>query len=280
MIDTTLSSEDFAYVVDLVRRQCALHLEPGKEYLIQSRLAPLAERRGFASIAQYFESLRRGSTPVVEVVEAMVTHETSFFRDIHPFETLKRSVLPALIAFRRPDRRLRIWCAACSSGQEPYSLALLLREYFPELNDWQIQISATDISEPVLHRARQGVYSQFEVNRGLPIALLLKWFRQEGAEWRLDDRVRQMVTFSAMNLAAPWPAVPPWDLIFLRNVLIYFDVDLKKQILARAAELLRPHSYLVLGGAETTLNLNQTLVRNESLRSGFYQLKTADAVIA
>ena len=165
---------------------------------------------------------------LTEVVEAMVTNETSFFRDIRPFETFKNSIVPELIEQRRPQRELNIWCAASSSGQEPYSIALLLLEYFPELQTWRINLKATDISREMLRRAETGRYSQVEANRGLPTPLLLKWFRQEGAFWQLNDRVRGMVSFSQMNLAAPWPAMPPWDVIFLRNVMIYFDNPVKK----------------------------------------------------
>lgn len=275
MVDTTLCAADYDFIVDLVRRKSALLLEPGKEYLVKSRLAPLAERYGLASITQFISTVRIGDDlRMAEIVEAMVTTETSFFRDLHPFETLKKTVLPELIERRRPQRRLRVWFAASSSGQEPYSFAMLLKEHFPKLADWDVQLSATDISEQMLARCRAGLYSQIEVNRGLPVALLLKWFKQIGGQWQLDDAIRKQVTFSRLNLAQPWPAMPTWDLIFLRNVMIYFDTEVKKSILSQAGGVLQKDGYLILGGAETTLNLHDSFARIESLKAGFYQWKS------
>jgi chemotaxis protein methyltransferase CheR len=273
--DLAISAADYDFVARLLRERCALVLEPGKEYLIKSRLTPLAHRHRLTGIGQLFERLREPASSglVTEVVEAMVTTETSFFRDIHPFETLKKTVLPTLIEARRNQRKLNIWCAASSSGQEPYSIAILLKEYFPELGDWRINLSATDISQEMLARSRAGRYSQIEVNRGLPTPLLLKWFRQEGGSWLLDEQVRSTVNFSQLNLAEPWPAMPKWDLIFLRNVMIYFDVDVKKVILGRVARVLADDGYLILGGAETTLNLHDSFERVPSLISGFYVLR-------
>ena len=275
MAETIVSAADFAFVAKMLREQCALVLEPGKEYLVKARLTPLAQKHGLASIDQLIERLRRGGDDglLTEVVEAMVTTETSFFRDIHPFETLKTTVLPQLIELRRSERQLNIWCAASSSGQEPYSIAILLREYFPELSSWRINLSATDLSQEMLQRSRAGRYSQVEVNRGLPTPLLLKWFRQEGAFWQLDDTIRSMITFTQINLAQPWPAMPMWDLVFLRNVMIYFDNAAKTNILGRVARVLCKDGYLLLGGAETTLNLDDSYYRIETLKSGFYQLK-------
>ncbi len=275
MAESIVSAADFAFLSQLLRDQCALVLEPGKEYLVKARLTPLAQRYGVASISQFIERLRRGGDDrlLTDVVEAMVTTETSFFRDIHPFETLKKSVLPRLIELRRPQRQLNVWFAASSSGQEPYSLAMLLKEYFPELSSWRMHLLATDLSQEMLRRSQAGRYSQLEVNRGLPTALLLKWFRQEGASWQLDERIRSMVTFTQMNLAQPWPAMPKWDLVFLRNVMIYFDNSVKTNVLGRVARVLHPDGYLLLGGAETTLNLDDSYYRIEALKSGFYQLK-------
>ncbi|MBL9162731.1 MAG: protein-glutamate O-methyltransferase CheR [Planctomycetaceae bacterium] len=274
MADTTVSAADFAFVAKLVRERCALVLEPGKEYLVKARLLPLAERHGLAGIEPLIDRLRGSDSGLTtEVVEAMVVTETSFFRDIHPFETLKKTVLPKLIAARQSVRQLNIWFAASSSGQEPYSVALMLREWFPELNSWRLNLSATDVSHDMLDRSRAGRYSQVEVNRGLPTSLLLKWFRQEGAFWHLDERIRRTVTFSPLNLAQPWPAMPTWDLVFLRNVMIYFDNDVKKSILGRVGRVLSADGYLLLGGAETTFNLDDSFYRVETLRSGFYQLK-------
>lgn len=276
MNDVAITADDYAFVAKLLRERCALVLEPGKEYLIQSRLTPVAQRHQLSSIQLLISRLRREQPNglVTEVVEAMVTTETSFFRDIHPFETLKKKVLPELIERRRPQRSLNIWCAASSSGQEPYSIALLLKEHFPELASWRVNLWATDISQEMLGRSRLGRFSQLEVNRGLPTPLLLKWFRQEGLHWQLDEQIRTMVSFAKLNLAMPWPSMPFWDLIFLRNVMIYFDNSVKKEILGRAARVLRQDGYLLLGGAETTLSLDDSYARMESLKSGFYQLKS------
>jgi chemotaxis protein methyltransferase CheR len=273
--DLVVSAADYGFLAGLLRERCALVLEPGKEYLIKSRLTPLAQRHGLGAIGQLLDRLREPASSglVTEVVEAMVTTETSFFRDIHPFETLKKTVLPKLIELRRAQRQLNIWCAASSSGQEPYSIAILLQEYFPDLASWRINLSATDISQEMLTRSRAGRYSQVEVNRGLPTPLLLKWFRQEAGSWQLDEQIRGMVSFTPLNLAQPWPAMPRWDLIFLRNVMIYFDIDTKKAILGRVSRVLSSQGYLLLGGAETTLNLDDSFQRIESLKSGFYQIK-------
>jgi chemotaxis protein methyltransferase CheR len=272
--ETKISPTNFAFVAELLRKSCGLVLEPGKEYLVNSRLSPLVHKHGLLNIDQFVNRLRAADNGLVtEVVEALVTTETSFFRDIHPFETLKKAVLPQLVEQRRQERKLNIWCAASSSGQEPYSIALLLKEYFPELDSWRLNISATDISHEMLRRSQAGRYSQVEVNRGLPTQLLLKWFRQQGAHWQLDDRVRGAISFSRLNLAEPWPAMPSWDLVMLRNVMIYFDNEVKRTILGRVARILSPDGYLLLGGAETTLNLHDAFQRIEHLKSGFYQLK-------
>ena len=276
MAEFIISPVDYDFIANLLRDQCALVLDPGKDYLINSRLSPIAQRHGLTSIDHLVRRLRdtSDSSLVSDVVEAMVTTETSFFRDVHPFETLKKIVLPKLIELRRPQRQLNIWCAASSSGQEPYSIAMLLKEYFPDLAGWQINLTATDISHEMLQRSRAGRYSQLEVNRGLPTNLLLKWFRQEGGVWEIDEQIRRMMTFKPMNLAQPWPAMPLWDLIFLRNVMIYFDNDVKKSILGRVARSLGDDGYLVLGGAETTFGLDNSFQRIETLKSGYYQRKT------
>jgi chemotaxis protein methyltransferase CheR len=269
-----MTPADFAVVAKLLLERSAIALEPGKEYLVESRLTPVARRHGLASVAEFIQRLRlSGANGLAdEVVEAMVTTETSFFRDVHPFETLRKVVLPELIAARQPEKRLSIWCAAASSGQEPYTIALVLKEYFPELAGWQVLFRATDISQDMLRRCREGRYSQLEVNRGLPAALLVKYFRQDGAHWQVRDDLRAMIDFQPLNLAAPWPVMPAFDLVFLRNVMIYFDVETKKAILGRVARLLRSDGYLVLGGAETTFNLDSSYERVESLKSGYYRL--------
>ena len=269
-----MTPQDFEFVYRLVRDRSAVVLEAGKEYLVEARLTPVARNLNLGSIADLIGQLRAGPDDGLRtrVVEALVTTETSFFRDHRPFETLRTTVIPDLIRSRANERRLEIWCAACSTGQEPYSLAILLREHFPVLLGWRVSILATDLSGEVLRRARGGKYTQLEVNRGLPAALLVKYFRQHGTEWELADGVRRAVEFREMNLGRPWPPLPRMDLVFLRNVMIYFDVDTKKAILGRVSRLLRPDGYLALGAAETTLNLDSSFRRVEALKGGFYQL--------
>lgn len=269
-----MTAQDFDYVCQLVRERSAIVLEPGKEYLVESRLLPLTKDLSIDSISELVRRLRleRDEKLNSRVVEAMLTTETLFFRDHQPFETLRSKVLPELIKLREQERRLDIWCAACSTGQEPYSLALLLRENFPQLRGWQVNILATDLSREVLARAREGKYNQFEVNRGLPAGLLVRYFRQHGSTWELSEDVRKAIEFRELNLIRPWPTLPFMDLVLIRNVMIYFDVETKKSILSRLTRLLRPHGYLILGGAETTLNLSESFQRIEDLKGGFYKL--------
>lgn len=263
---------DFDYVCRLVRDRSAVVLDAGKEYLVEARLTPLAGELCLGSVTELVGRLRAGDAGLsARVVEAMVTTETSFFRDGQPFETLRKAVVPELLAARAAERRLDVWCAACSTGQEPYSLALLLREQFPELPGWRVNVLATDISADVLGRARAGRYTQLEVNRGLPAALLVKYFRQHGRDWELAEDVRRSVEFRELNLVRPWPALPPMDLVFLRNVMIYFDMGTKKEILGRVRRVLRPDGYLILGAAESTLSLDDSFRRAEGLRGGFYR---------
>jgi chemotaxis protein methyltransferase CheR len=269
-----MSEADYVFVTRLLLDRSAIALESGKEYLVESRLAPLARRHGLGSVDEFIRRVRvDGANGLAnEVVEAMVTTETSFFRDIHPFESLRKVVVPGLITARRAEKRLTLWCAAASSGQEPYTIAIIIREYFPELLGWTVAFHATDISHDMLARCRAGVYSQVEVNRGLPAALLMKYFRQEGANWHIRADLKAMVEFRPLNLAGAWPPMPSYDLVFIRNVMIYFDIETKKSILRRVARLLRPDSYLVLGGAETTFNLDDSYERVEALKSGYYRL--------
>jgi chemotaxis protein methyltransferase CheR len=269
-----MTSQEFDYICKLVRERSALVLEPGKEYLVETRLTPIVRQLQLGSISDLVARLQSGPDNGLQtrIVEAMVTTETSFFRDLHPFETLRTTVLPDLIRKRAGEQRLSIWSAACSTGQEPYTLAILIREYLPMLAGWQVNILATDLSSEVLGRARDGKYNQIEVNRGLPASVLVKYFRQHGNTWQLSDDIRKAVEFRELNLAKPWTYLPRMDLVMLRNVMIYFDVETKKDILGRVARLLRPDGYLLLGGAETTLNLNDSFRRTENLKGGFYQL--------
>jgi chemotaxis protein methyltransferase CheR len=273
-----MTDQEFDVIRRLLLERSAIVLEPGKEYLVETRLAPLLRQHRLNSIGELIAQFRGQPDNGLrrQVVEAMVTTESSFFRDHHPFETLRKVVLPDLIGRRRNERRLHVWCAASSHGQEPYSIALLVREHFPELSGWKVSLLASDLSREVLARARAGRYNQIEVNRGLPAALLVKYFEQHGTDWHLKPDIRSMVDFQEINLAQPLPYLPRMDLVLVRNVMIYFDVATKKAILGRVARLLRPDGYLVLGGAETTYNLDDSYRRVESLKGGFYQLVSGE----
>jgi chemotaxis protein methyltransferase CheR len=273
-----MTPQEFDIVCKLLQERSAIVLEKGKEYLVETRLAPLVRQMKLNSIGDLLAQLRvqPGNGLYRQIVEALVTTESSFFRDHHPFEALRNVVIPDLINRRRDERRLDIWSAASAAGQEPYSLALLFREHFPQLAGWKISLLASDLSRQVLERAREGRYNQIEVNRGLPAALLVKYFEQHGTDWQLTPDIRRMVDFQEINLAQHWPALPRMDLILIRNVMIYFDVDTKKTILSRLARLLRPDGYLLLGGAETTFNLSDSYRRVEALKSGFYQLVSGE----
>ncbi len=253
-----INPSDFSYIRDLVRRHSAISLEADKAYLIELRLAPLARQAGFASLAEFIAALRLqpAACPLYrQVVEAITTHETSFFRDLHPFEALQSTILPELLDKRWP-LNLSIWCAACSSGQEPYSIAMLMREHFPTLAYHRVRIIASDLSEAIIERARAGVYNQIEVSRGLPPGLLTKYFDKQGLHWRIRPEIRRMVEFQSSNLIGAWPTLPALDVVLMRNVLIYFDVDIKKTLLSKVRHVLKPDGYLFLGSSETTLNLD------------------------
>jgi len=271
----TLSAQEFNYIRRLVMEQAAIVLEEDKGYLVESRLSPLARREGFASLSALVERLQREPFNGLhrKSVEAMTTNETSFFRDFHPYEALKKFVLPELVAKRAQERELSIWCAASSSGQEPYSLAMLWREHFPLQASWDFRILATDLSTDILSRAREGRYSQLEVNRGLPASYLIKHFQKQGCDWVLRDEIRRMVQYQALNLAGPWPPLFPADIVMMRNVLIYFGTDTKKEILGKVRRVLKPDGYFFLGGAETTFNLDDSFERLQFERATYYRVR-------
>ena len=274
-----IAADDFDFVRTLAYQEAGLVLEPGKEYLVESRLQPLLRQESLPDLHELVTRIRASSQRELRarVVDALTTNETTFFRDVEPFEMLRVSVLPELIEKRKTERRLRIWYAASSTGQEPYSVSMLLREHFPQLATWTIDQYATDVSPRVLKRARDARYGQLEVNRGLPVAYFTKYFERDGTEWRLKDTIRSMVRFEEMNLVKAWPALAQADIVMMRNVLIYFDVETKKQILAKVRRILRPDGFLFLGGAETTLNLDESFVRHQVNRSSCYRLAAQPA---
>lgn len=259
-----LTATDLVYLRELIRERSAIVIDESKGYLLESRLAPVARRNGLGSLTELVARLRQERNGPLHdlVVDAMTTNETSFFRDIHPWTALEKVWLPELIQKRASQRTLTFWNAACSSGQEPYSLAMMLRDRFPQIVDtWNVRIIATDLSAEMLGRSAAGRYTQLEVNRGLPAPLLIKHFKRDGQYWQINENVREMVEFRAMNLVDQWPFIPQVDVLFMRNVLIYFDLPTKQQILNKLRGVLRPDGYLMLGTAETTLNVDERFER-------------------
>lgn len=271
----SVSEHDFNYIRQLVLDRSAIVIEDGKEYLVESRIGPVAKGEGFDSIDQLVQALRKNSNNGLQdkVVEALTTNETSFFRDVHPFETLKTIILPELLKMRKGQKEVSIWCAASSSGQEPYSIAMLIRENFPILLDWKLSFIASDISVEMLNRCRSGEFSQLEVNRGLSAPLLIKYFEKDGLKWSIKKEFREMIDFQQINLAETFPYLPKMDIIFIRNVLIYFDIEMKKKILKQIKSILQPDGFLFLGAAESTLNLDDDFERMDVKHSGCYRMK-------
>ncbi len=270
-----LTPQDSEFLRQLVRARSGIVLGEDKGYLLESRLIPLAKAIGLQGLEALTARLRVEPSGQLarQVVEAMTTNETFFFRDIHPFECLKKLVVPELISKRATAKRLDLWCAAASTGQEPYTIAMVLRDHFPQIAGWPTRFIATDIASEVLKRAREGRYSQLEVNRGLPAPLLIKHFTKDGLDWKVKDELKRMVEFKELNLLEAFPLSGQFDVIFIRNVLIYFDVETKKAILGKCSKLLRPDGFLFLGGAETTLNIDDAFVRAEYDKGGCYRLK-------
>jgi len=272
----SLLENDFLFVSEMVRREAAIVLEKGKEYLVESRLAPLVQKGGYADIADMVQKLRDNGEVVLKgkIIDALTTNETSFFRDMKPFEMLQKEVFPQLIEERKSTRTLNIWCAAASTGQEIYSICMVLREHFPELEGWDVKITGTDICQEVLDKAERGIYSQIEVNRGLPASMLIKYFTKNEEQWKVKDDLKSMVSFKKMNLVQPWGNLGKPDIVFMRNVLIYFDIEVKKEILGNVKKIMQPDGFLFLGAAETTLNIDDDFIRRPFERGGCYTLRT------
>jgi len=252
-----VTPQDFDYLRKLLRERSGLSLSVEKQYLAESRLLPVARRHGLTTLTQLIDRLKDASAMplTIEVVEAMTTNETLFFRDKLPFDNFRDTVLPALVAARARDKRIRIWCAAASTGQEPYSLAMMIKSFGARLAGFRFEILATDLSANVLARAKAGIYSQFEVQRGLPVQLLVKYFNQIGDNWELTPEIRDMVKFRPLNLLNDFSPLGQFDLVFCRNVLIYFDQDTKTDVLNRLARQIPDDGFLALGGAETVVGL-------------------------
>lgn len=249
----SISESNFRYVSDLVRRETAMLYEGGKEYLVEARLLPLARAAGLAEVDSYVERMRVTPAERALAIDALTINETSWFRDNAPYQAFTDVMLPALLKARAATRRISIWSAACSSGQEAYSLAMLLDQHLP--SGWAVEILATDVSKKMLDRVRAGRYSQVEMNRGLPATQLVKHFTRVGSEWEVSSDLRRVVRTQHLNLATMFPPTPAFDIVFLRNVLIYFDLPTKRDILRRVHDRVAGDGYLLLGTAETTLDL-------------------------
>lgn len=265
-----LTTQEFAFVSGLVRREAAIVLDTGKEYLVEARLLPLSRRAGTENVSAFVARAQRERALAEQIVDALTTNETSWMRDREPFTALTDVVLPEMRAQRSPAHRLRVWSAACSSGQEPYGLAMLLEDA-----GMQYEIHATDISAEMLERAKSGRYSQLEVNRGLPVPLLVKHFQRAGTEWQVSEALRRKITFQKLNLAAPLPPAQPFDVVFLRNVLIYFDIETKRAVLRGVRRLMRPDGWLFLGAAETTIGIDDGFDRVVAGRASAYRPRAA-----
>jgi chemotaxis protein methyltransferase CheR len=272
----SIGTREFDFVRDLVRNESAIVLDTGKEYLVESRLLPLARAAGHPDVTSYVAEVatRRQPRALTAVVEALTTNETSWFRDNDPFTALRTTVLPAL-AKTRTRKSLRIWCAACSTGQEPYSVAMTVLDS-PLLADFDVTIVATDLSEEVLERGRKGEYSQLEVNRGLPATLLVRHFQRDGLNWRISPQLRSKVEFKQLNLLRPYTMLGRFDIVFMRNVLIYFDQATKQDMLRRVRQATAPDGYLFLGAAEMTRGLDDSWEREPAGRSALYRIKEED----
>ena len=267
-----MTPSDYEFLRKFLKERSGLDLSSDKQYLVESRLMPLARKSGLSGITELVQALGKGGADrlAAEVVEAMTTNETFFFRDKVPFEHLRDTVLPVLLPARANRRSLRIWSAASSTGQEPYSIAMCLKEHAAALSGWRVEIVATDLSQEVLEKSKAGIYSQFEVQRGLPIQLLVKYFTQAGELWQLNSDIRGMVQHRQLNLLQDFSHLGKFDVIFCRNVLIYFDLETKIGIFDRMARLIEPDGMLMLGAAESVVGITDAF-RPYSDRRGLYQ---------
>lgn len=273
-----MTPDDFEFISGILKKRSGLVLTPEKMYLLESRLTPIARKRGLSSIDELVGALRAKPTEELleAVTEAMTTNESFFFRDQKPFDQFKDLVFPHLLESRAAKKSFRIWSAAASTGQEPYSLAMLINEAAAKIAGWKIDIIGTDISREVLDRAEQGVYTQFEVQRGLPITLLMKYFNQVNESWHISDDMKKMVQYKYFNLLDDLKPLGQFDVVYCRNVLIYFDQPTKKEILERIAAQMAPDGFLFLGGAETVLGITDKFKPMDGYR-GVYGLAGAAA---
>jgi chemotaxis protein methyltransferase CheR len=276
-----MNVNDFEFIAQLLYQRSGLVITQEKAYLLESRLNPVARKWDLDGVDALIAALRskKDERLAVDVTEAMTTNESFFFRDIRPFDQFKEIVLPQLLEARAARKQIRIWSAACSSGQEPYTLAMMLKEEASRLAGWRIEIVATDLSTDILNKAKEGLYSQFEVQRGLPITLLMKYFAQEGEKWRINEEIRRMVSFRTFNLLESPAALGQFDVVFCRNVLIYFDQATKGKVLGRIAQIMPADGFLYLGGAETVLGISDAFEVFPGQR-GVYRLTSSGASLS
>jgi len=253
-----LTQEQFSALSSLLKNETAVVLENGKEYLVESRLTSLAHEEGFGSLSDMIDVVLRRSNPPLnqKVLLALTTNETSFFRDLSAFEFFKSTAMVDVVTNRAQSKAITIWSAACSTGQEPYSIALSIKESFPQLDDWNVRVLASDLNPKIVRKAEQGTYTSLEVNRGLPIQLLVKYFTQSGDHYHISPEIKKRVSFFEQNLIATWPTTPV-DILFMRNVLIYFDTETKRKIFENIKGVLAPDGYLFLGVAETPYRISE-----------------------
>ena len=274
-----MTPQDFDYLRKMLRERSGQVLSAEKQYLAESRLLPVARKHGLAGLAELVDKLKAttAAAPLtVEVIEAMTTNESFFFRDKMPFDHFRAVIMPALLAARAREKRIRIWCTACATGQEPYSLAMSLKAIGPALAGWRVEIVATDLSNEVLDKAKAGIYSQFEVQRGLPIQSLVKFFTKVDEAWQIAEEIRAMVKFRPLNLLNDFSPLGTFDLVFCRNVLIYFGQDTKIGVLNRLARQMPSDGFLILGAAETVVGLTDAFKPMADQR-GIYVLNVAAA---
>ena len=271
---------DYEFLRKFLKERSGLDLSSDKQYLVESRLTPLARRAGLSGIAEIVQKMKAGSEALIsDVAEAMTTNETFFFRDKIPFDNLREAILPMMLQSRASRRSLRIWCSASSTGQEPYSIAMCLKEISSALAGWRIEILATDLSQAVLEKSKAGIFSQFEVQRGLPIQMLVKHFTQVGELWQINADIRAMVQHRQFNLLQDFSHLGTFDVIFCRNVLIYFDQEAKAGIFDRLARAIEPDGVLTLGAAESVVGISDAFMPYPE-RRGLYRPNAARAVRA
>lgn len=277
-----IAERDLQILRDILQEESGHSLGKGKEYLVERRLEPVAQSLSFPDISAMIRHLGRTRDPRTTklVCEAMTTNESLFFRDQKPFDLLKDRLVPELMRARAAQRKLRIWSAAASTGQEAYSIAMTLNEHFPQLRGWSLEILGTDYSRSVVERAREGRFNHFEVQRGLPITMLMKHFSQEGESWRVKDELKRDITFREGNLLQSFRHLGTFDLVFCRNVLIYFDTETKKDVLERISQVLAPDGYLFLGASETVFGITESLRSVEGANTTLYERADAEGIRA